>query len=329
MRCAGFNTGSDFHLLDHIAPLAHLMNMPLFIEEEKNFTLSSHYYPMVETIFSPDIEKNLKFFATHFDALFECKYWKSSLKKIFQDFYQKEMLLVYCSHGQSDKGFGLPLLEPYSTQDRVLIYGDLFSNMLLSLNIPHNPIFTGNYRLSFYHQHKSFFDALTEKEIFSKLPNQNKTVLYAPTWNDADGATSFFKQAPALFSSFPSNWNLIVKVHPLLEQRDPTQYYRIAALLENKPNQLLVSEFPLIYPLLSKIDAYLGDYSSVGYDFLFFEKPMFFLLSENLPVGRLHSCGTILNSPEDLLPELQKNPDFRETQRNLYEYTFYSRLNFV
>ena len=40
MRCAAFNTGSDFHLLDHIAPLAAIMEMPLITVEEQNYELA-------------------------------------------------------------------------------------------------------------------------------------------------------------------------------------------------------------------------------------------------------------------------------------------------
>ena len=70
MRCAALNTGPDFHLLDHIAPLACLLQMPLYIEEEKNFTLTSQYYPMVETHFLPEIDHHLSFFAANYDTLF-------------------------------------------------------------------------------------------------------------------------------------------------------------------------------------------------------------------------------------------------------------------
>jgi CDP-glycerol glycerophosphotransferase (TagB/SpsB family) len=322
MRLAALNTGPDFHLLDHIAPLACLLQMPLYIEEEKNFTLSSQYYPMVETHFLPEIDHHLPFFAENYDTLFECKYWAPHLKRLFLDLYKKEMRLIFCSHGQSDKGYATPLLLPYSTQEYALVYGDLLKNMLSEMKVSTQLIYTGNYRLLFYQMNRPFYDHLVEKEGFSRFPLNQKTVLYAPTWNDADGSTSFFKNADSLCSSFPDDWNLIVKVHPLLELRDPAQYYRIAALVEAKPNRLLLSEFPLIYPLLARADIYLGDYSSVGYDFLFFQRPMFFLLNPHLPKGKLHACGTVLKRPEDLMSEIEINRDFSTEQKNLYNHSF-------
>lgn len=299
MRCAALNTGPDFHLLDHIAPLSHLIQMPLFLTDEKNYELTLRYYPKIEAHYMPDLEHNLAQFAERFDVLFECKYWAPYLKRLFRDLYRKNMVLVFCPHGQSDKGYSTPLLAPYAEQDIVLRYGELMKEMLSDLNVKSNSVRIGNYRLHFYLQNKMFFDAIAEKEIFSQLSPQKKTLLYAPTWRDADQATSFFRWAPSLLSELPDDWNLILKIHPLLEQRDPANYYKIAALAD-RSNTLLVSEFPLVYPLLARSDAYLGDYSSVGYDFLTFRRPMFFFLNPSLPRGKLHSCGIILDSPKNL-----------------------------
>lgn len=322
MRCAALNTGPDFHLLDHIAPLCAQMEIPLFIEEEKNFSLAKTYYPMVETHYIPDIEYRLGEIASSFEVLFECKYWDPQLKKIFAELYQKNILLLFCAHGQSDKGYSAPVLRHYALQDGALVYGALLQDMLRELKIRSNFVQTGNVRLFFYKKHKQFYDAIVQREVFSRLNAQNKTVLYAPTWKDSDEATTFFQSIPNLLSSLPDSWNLIVKVHPLLEQRNPEQYYRVEALLEGRPNVLLLAEFPLIYPLLSLVDVYLGDYSSVGYDFLAFQRPMFFLLHPHLPRGRLHMCGVVLERPEDLFREIEKNQGFQEAQKSLYAYAF-------
>ena len=322
MRCAAFNTGPDFHQLDHIAPLANAMKMPLILTEEKNFELAQRYYPITETEYFPDLEHRLSDLADRFEALFECKYWQPHLKSLFRDLFRKEMQLVFCPHGQSDKGYSAPLLAPYSTQDLVLLYGDLLKEMLGELGVAANFALTGNYRLSFYLENKSFYDSIAEKEVFSHLPKENKTLLYAPTWRDADEATSFFQWAPLLFEEIPSHWNLLLKLHPLLEQRDPARFYRIAALADRRSNIVLVSEFPPVYPLLARADAYLGDYSSVGYDFLYFQRPMFFLLHPSLPLGKLHSCGTVLDSPKTLFSKIEQNESLAIEQKCLYLHAF-------
>ncbi len=320
MRPAAFNTGSDFHLLDHIAPLAHLLKCPLFVTEEINFNLAKRFYPQVEIIFMPDLEFKLGQIADQFDILFECKYWKPYLKSLFQDLFRKQMRLIFCPHGQSDKGFQFPLLAPYSSQDGVLIYGKLMLEMLKNLNIPlADHAIVGNYRLNFYQKHQSFYDNLIS------FDPRKKTVLYAPTWNDADGSSSFFEYGKRVIEELPSDWNLIIKLHPLLEQRDPARFYQTLPS-KLKENVFVLHEFPPVYPILAKADIYLGDASSVGYDFLFFNRPLFFFPT-TCP-GRLFSCGTVLDTKQNLYLQMDRAIDKTKEQRELYEHAFSSQPSY-
>lgn len=321
MRCAAFNTGSDFHLLDHIAPLAALMPMPLITTEDLNYELARRYYPQVEVRQMPDLEFQLSSLAEQFDALFECKYWAPHLQALFKNLHKKEMRLVFCPHGQSDKGFRAPLLAPYAAQDIVLVYGGLLIQMLKDLgvwpSISHSAV-TGNYRLQFYEKHRAFYDGLVEEEI--PLDKTKRTLLYAPTWRDADQSTSFFEQGAKVIDQLPSDWNLILKLHPLLEQRDPAYFYSIAALAEKKTNAFLVHEFPPVYPLLAQADLYLGDASSVGYDFLFFQRPLYFFPPEH--PGKLHSCGRLIDPDKNLYAQFDLSNPFQEKQKSLYNSAF-------
>ena len=301
MRCAAFNTGTDFHLLDHIAPLAEQMGMPLITTEERNDALARRYYPQIEVRNMPDLESELSAIAEEFDALFECKYWAPHLKLLFRQLYNKEMRLVFCPHGQSDKGYKAALLDPYAFQDAVLLYGDLLIEMLKDLNIwtsLSNYAVVGNYRLRFYQKYRSFYDSLVVREV--PLDKKKRTLLYAPTWRDADGATSFFQYGKEVISQLPFDWNLIVKIHPLLEQRDPAYFYAIAAQMDKKPSAILIHEFPPVYPLLSLSDIYLGDASSVGYDFLYFQRPLYFFQGEQ--TGKIHSCGRRIDPARNIFP---------------------------
>jgi len=322
MRCAAFNTGASY-LLDHIAPLAEWMQMPLITTEERNAALAERYYPQVEVRLMPDLEFRLCEIAEQFDVLFECKHWAPHLKWLFRQLYHKEMGLVLCPHGQSDKGFRSPLLAPYAFHDAVLFYGELMIQMLKDLKIwPSiaNYAIVGNYRFQCYQKHQMFYDAVAEQEIFSKLAKKNRTLLYAPTWRDGDTGTSFFEYGAEIISQLPSDWNLIVKLHPLLEECDPALFYSVVALADAKPNALLIQEFPPVYPILAKVDAYLGDFSSVGYDFLLFQRPMFFLPTQT--PGRLHSCGTILEPTSPLYSQLEAPNLHAEVQKTLYEFAF-------
>lgn len=326
IRAAAVSSGNDFHLLDHIAPLADLLKIPLITSEEKNFNLALHYYPHVSVEYEPNLEFQIASLALRFDALFECKYWLPQLKFLFEKVHKKDMRLIFCPHGQSDKGFGKPLLAPYGTQDAVLLYGDLLIEMLKELKVwpsISNYAMLGNYRRAHYLRYQAFYDELTEKEIFSQLPKQ-RTLLYAPTWQDADSSTSFFYGLPKLFSNLPTDWNLIVKVHPRLEEKDPARFYSLLQLAEKHKNALIVSEFPPIYPLLAKADAFLGDFSSVGYDFLTFIRPMFFFPHPSLTPSRLHSCGLILPHDSAIFPFIEQNMNgiFAEKQKELSQLAF-------
>lgn len=323
MRCAAFNTGTEFHLLDHIAPLAEVLSMPLITTEETNYQLARRYYPNVETRLMPDLEFQLGQIAEEFDALFECKYWGAYLKPLFQQLYKKEMRLVFCPHGQSDKGYLYPGLAQYALQDIVLLYGPLLIEMLQELEVwPQISRYAmvGNYRRLYYQNHRAFYDGLAEEEVFSRLPKNRRTLLYAPTWKDADQATSFFSHGARVIQELPSDWNLIVKLHPLLEQRDPGQFYALSALLDKKSNAVLAHEFPPVYPLLSRADVYLGDFSSVGYDFLSFGRPLYFFPTGN--PRRLHACGQMLDLSKNLYGQMEAAEPLAPERQALYRHAF-------
>ncbi len=329
MKGCAFIFDGNFHLLDHIAPLASLLNIPLIANDEDTAELAKTYYPEVETRLWPDIEFRLKELADEFDVLFNCQYWEPSFKECFRTLFHKEMHLVFCPHGQSDKGYQSPLLEYYKFQDTVLLYGNLLQEMLVELNIwdslkAHARV--GNYRLLYHQTHQARNNEWAKKVIFSKLNASNQTLLYAPTWNDADGATSFFRETERLLRELPSHWNLIIKLHPLLQQRDPALFYRLGALEDQRPNFTVVHQFPLIYPILEKIDAYLGDYSSIGYDVLAFRTPMFFWKTDSLPAARLHNCGQILIPSENTFHQIEQGMKNRHrylpVQTELYNHAF-------
>ncbi|MDE3055192.1 MAG: CDP-glycerol glycerophosphotransferase family protein [Verrucomicrobiota bacterium] len=318
--CVDYN---EPHLLDHIAPLASLLNIPLLLADEEMFTLSSLHYPHTQRELIENPSPTL--LAKRFNALVACKFWPPHLKKMFNHLCNKEMRLIFCPHGQSDKGFQEPLLAPYALQDIVLLYGQRQIAMLQELQLwdqIQKWARIGNYRLLYYQKYKNYCDQLAEQQIFSHLSPNLPTLLYAPTWKDADAATSFFHLGPLLAAAKPSDWNLVVKPHPLLEIRDPAAYYIAVHALEKKPNVLLLSNFPSIYPLLNRCDAYLGDYSSVGYDFLFFERPMFFFSSPHFPQGALHSCGSSIDARTLSLCFSQNNQEYARRQKGLYLEAF-------
>lgn len=320
MRWSALHLGAE-HLLDHIAPLCDHLNMPLYAED---LTLIKKYYPQIQTIEIDHLEKSWGMLAQKTDVLFRCGYWPKHLKKMMLDLFQKDMYFVFCPHGQSDKGLHSSLLEPYAEQELVILYGPLMQEMLDARGIGSKikSVTIGNYRLSFSQRHQRFYNQLVQKEIFSHLKNQ-PTILYAPTWQDIEDSSSFFHFGRRLIEQAPFHWNVIVKPHPLIEDRHPVHYHSILSAAQKKTNVLILERFPPIYPLLQRIDVYLGDGSSVGYDFLFFERPMFFLPSKY--PGRLTECGMMLDLDDPyafIESHLQENSRFQAKQRALASYAY-------
>lgn len=321
MKRAAIHLNTSDHLLDHIAPLCSQLKMPLFIAQEPS--IARHYYPQIEIHHAPDFEREWPEFVQKYDTIFQCGYWSFAFKQMIRDLYQKDVHLVFCPHGQSDK---TAHLGPYQEQEIILLYGPLMKDMLTELGLypPHQQkIIIGNYRLAFYLSHKNFYDDLAEREIFSKFKKKQRTVLYAPTWQDAENSSSFFSLTRRLVESASDHWNWIIKPHPLLEDRHPGSYYRMLKIIQNRPNICLLEHFPPIYPLLNRTDIYVGDASSIGYDFLYFERPMFF--AKTTKISRLMQCGEMLDpdspmqSIEELLPGMGR---LIPKQRALYRYAF-------
>jgi teichoic acid glycerol-phosphate primase len=329
-KIAAVNTGMDSRLLDHLAPLCSLLDCPLFLTEEKNQQLTQKFYPNVSSFLIPTEEFSLFTLAEKYRYLIQSTFWDQSLIHLIKSAYP-DVRFGYCPHGNSDKGHQKPMLEPLLWQDFAFFYGEHMVDRLKKQNLfkgapPH--IFTGNYRLAYYQKNKAFYDEIVNQELH-KLDLRKKTILYAPTWKDDELSTSFFAVCKKLVQEAPSEINLIIKVHPLLEEMNPAEYYRALPELSVKNNILLLEDFPPIFPLLSKVDIFLGDLSSIGYDFTYFQRPMFFFnpfqkISSDHPSLYLHQCGTVIPDNEDIFDFIEKNSLLvkKEKQKEIWEYAF-------
>jgi CDP-glycerol glycerophosphotransferase (TagB/SpsB family) len=248
--------------------------------------------------------------------------------------YHKTLRNVHCPHGFSDKGF---YLQKCAMEDITLLYGQ---NMIDQLK--HHQVFqslnqyviTGNYRYTFFKKNKEFYDKIITEEVLNRFDKKRPLILYAPTWLDLEESTTFFDAYESILGQLPDDYNMIVKLHPRLELDDTVQYYQIIGKYEKKKNVLFLKDFPLVYPLLAHTDIYLGDMSSVGYDFLPFNKPMFFLNKQKRDPQTdrglyLFRCGIEI-APEDFsslysIIEKSRETDqqrFAKVRQEVYEYTF-------
>lgn len=324
MRIAAISTGPATHL-DHLGVLSSLLNVPLIITDSSHETILNAFYPKCSYALIEDL--SLKHLADHYDMLLGCgKFWALELQSSLELFYGKKMRFVFCPHGNSDKGSAQ---KNHVAQDISLVYGDHMIDLLNATGAATHikkTIRTGNYRHFFYLENKAFYDELAFKHVFSNFDPHLKTILYAPTWQDEDRGSSFFTSLDAVISKLAFKYNTIIKLHPLLSEHEPAKTHYLISKYDDQKNVLFLLDFPAIYPLLNKIDIYLGDYSSIGYDFLIFNKPMYFILPQG-GAGPLSSCGVVINDVENCLYEIESslmhNQDsLYESRRALYDYAF-------
>lgn len=320
MRILGLNPEGYSYHTEHLAPLLVLLEAPLVTANEEAASLARHYYPHLQVelkewdFFTPET------IGKEADLILTSEQWPKG--QFYQTFssYNPQLRHLHCPHGYSDKIFWL---REVAFEDASLIYGPHMLKMLEKegvLSELKNYIVTGNLRLQYYKKHQLFFDALYTKEIASQLPPAEKTLLYAPTWHDQEEASSFFHGLEPLIKALPKNWNLIVKLHPNLEREHPGEVYAAEERYKNEPRLLFLPDYPLVYPLLAHVDAYIGDASSVGYDFLAFDRPLLFLdtVGRSLP---LHAAGRTWTPGEDLKKALEQET-FSSKRKALYNDVF-------
>ncbi len=339
---AALNPMGYSHFTDHLAAIAVVMGVPLVFTDVDHYEQSLRQYPELIVQLHDWAEFTPSFIVENYDVLFISEMWnRDQLRAKFHSYeaqFGKTLRVVHCPHGFSDKGFWF---EHCLEQDVTLVYGQ---NMLdlLSARRPdaalERYVLTGNLRYQYYLKHQAHFDKVVATEVFSRFGRQQPTIIYAPTWRDNEDSTSFFKAAEPLLSELPNDFNLLVKLHPNLEHDHDhmVDVYETISKYELKPNIVFLSEFPLIYPLLAACDIYIGDRSAVGYDFLAFNRPMFFLNEsgrhEKKDRELLYSCGQVLDPGEysrfyKVLEEvLPKDKElFSKVREETYQYTFADR----
>ncbi len=340
----GLNPQSQIHYTDHLAVICIIMNIPLLFIDDLDFALGKKYYPGLQTLQKDYAEFNPEFLISNFDVLFMSDLWdRHTFHERFaplEEVYNKSLRQVHVPHGYSDKSF---YLKKCAQEDITLIYGQNMLEMLKEEGVfedLHRYVITGNYRYTFFQQHRAFYDKIMREEVLNRFDKQRPTILYAPTWMDLEESTSFFEAYAYLLDHLPSDYNMIVKLHPRLELDDTATYYHIIGKYENKTNVIFLKDFPLVYPLLAHASLYIGDMSSVGYDFLPFNKPMFFLNKQKRDTKHdrglfLFRCGIDIlpNKYSQIYPIIEKSllndHLFSEIRKEVYDYTFGPEKSFA
>jgi CDP-glycerol glycerophosphotransferase (TagB/SpsB family) len=282
--------------IDHLVPLCQLLQFPILVTEPWIQELIELYYPPMEIILADSDDYCLDAYLEGYNFFVYVDFFrKTGAAFEFGDYitHQKARSL-FSFHGNSDKNWDIFWIERLLDEDLLLLYGPQQARWLEKKEVRKSHLLAGNYRLEFYRQHEAFFDA--------RLPfeKRRKILLYAPTWSSPQRKSelsfyysSFFEKHCSLFRAPPSEIQLIVKLHPhqLRLMRN-----EIEALQKSYPHIYFLDDFPLIYPLLKEVDFYLGDYSSIGYDFLAFDRPLFFFELER--PSPLAQAGRVIKEEE-------------------------------
>lgn len=337
------NPHVQIYYLDHLAVVCYIMGIPLILVDDQEYEFAKKYYPGVDvrqisySEFTPD------YLAANFDVFFMSDLWSRNYfhekYATVENKYGKRLRHVHCPHGFSDKGF---YLYKCAYEDILLAYGqnmlDLLKYFGVLEKLPYYVI-TGNYRYTYFKQNREFYDRIVQEEVLSRFDSPKPIILYAPTWQDSDQSTAFFDACSILLDKLPSEYNMIVKLHPNLERDNTVEYYKILGKYEGKKNIQFLKDFPIVYPLLAYTDIYIGDMSSVGYDFLTFDKPMFFLNKKRADIQKdrtfLFLCGV------EVLPEHYSEiysmiaanfptdkERFSKIRSDVYHYTFGTERRF-
>ena len=311
-KCAGFLYGLDLHHLDHLAPFCSLLSIPLICTHETPFSMAKKFYPNLAVELHPETDVIVE----KYDVLFTCLP-KELIDPVFffdEHKLRKKLLSIWLPHGNSDKDN----LEALAKEKIVLAYGPQMVEMLTKKNVLSRLfqyILLGNFRAHFFEQHRAFYNSLLNKRIsFSK----GTTLLYAPTWNHSNVE----KDLPLLLKTLPPTYNLFVKLHPNTLTKSFHLPLRIQ--YEDKENIRFVDDIPTIYPLLNKTDILITDTSSIAYDFLFFDRPIFFFTSERTPI---HRTGYI-SKAITLFEDLEREDIFDDARRSLYHYAFSETVHY-
>jgi CDP-glycerol glycerophosphotransferase (TagB/SpsB family) len=280
-----------------------------------------------------------EYLVLRYDIVFYCMP-RAIFDEVFffaQKMIQKRIHAIWCPHGNSDKGAGIFYLEALQKEEAALLYGKQMIDSFKRKGVYDQllgKVITGNFRHQFFLENLEFYNQAVAKEITAKLPKASKTLLYAPTWQDYEKSTSFFDAIKPLIETLPADHNLIIKLHPNLILQEEFKVEEILGRYEDRLNVLFLTDFPPIYALLSVVDIYIGDMSSLGYDFLLFDKPMFFLNQNARDVENdlgtyLFRCGVTI-APEDYPQIHQVIADyfqyelrnFSEIRKDVYHYAF-------
>jgi hypothetical protein len=222
------------HYLDHLGVLCIELGLTLLVTEETTYQASKQFYPQLDCKLIDLHALSLDYLADNFDVIFESGHrWALELLPLFELMFQKKMRIVYCPHGNSDKGYSQQPLP----KDISLVYGSHMMDLLKktrSLDKLNGAVLSGNYRYQYYLKNREFYDELLKNELGDRLDPSKKTIFYAPTWPDGENSSSFLTCANRVLEEVGQFYNIIVRWHPFIDDLHPVETHQIRGKYEDK-----------------------------------------------------------------------------------------------
>jgi hypothetical protein len=292
------------HQVEHLAPWCEALGFPMLLPEQPDLASAARVYPgvAVERLAGwtmPQTIGQLRAAVRKRGArvvLYSDLFGRNALRALFGG-RRDAPRVAYVPHGFSEKR--QDWARGTAFQDIAVLYGQHAFDQLVALGVApylHHFLVSGNLRRAYHARHAAWFGSLLEPLGLAGA-RPGRTLLYAPTWQDAIGSSSFFRAFAGFVGALPADWRLIVKLHPHLERY--AQALDELAVLTRGRDVHLVRASPLTYPFLELADAYVGDMSSLAYDYLAYGRPMFFTNGKageasDAAGSRLFACGTVI-----------------------------------
>ncbi len=328
----GFYIDTSIHQIGYITGLLRYLNGKLYTDCYSTYTIIKEDFPDINVSYFELLEDIIKDMKNKIKAL------------ILQDFHYKKfselrkysIKFVQIFHGTSDKS--------YNTNKEILKYDlvCLSGKKMLEdferkgLNKNKNCIITGNPKTD-----PIFNNEYNRNQEITKLglDPAKKNVLYAPTWLDGMGNSSFKRFGLKIHEYFPSEYQLTIKLHPNIYFYKPRLVELLKEKIKDKKNIVLLENKKRIYdivPILAASDLLITDVSGVSHEYIAFLRPMIFLNNRNIirffygkKRTRIWQAGDVISDLKDLPGAIRKNISnpyrYRDIQlkmlKEIYPYT--------
>jgi len=317
----------DFSIqeIPSIAPIASETGGIIFTNSDLTYNCFKQFYPELEVLYYPRIDEiRAQMVETGIEVILYPDYHI----RYFRDIPGIRHVQVF--HGTSDKSYDFQ--KPVLDYDLFFIPGSEAYKRYTKKGL----LKKGTGRLIGYPKLDRVFRGELKQDAELEelgLEIKNKTVLYAPTWVDRAGNSSWKKFRKTFFADrIPENLNIIIKLHPNLKRYRENEVEELKAALKNRKNTVIFDALPDIVPLMAASDLLAGDVSAVTREFLAFKRPFVFLSNKppwlwNKNKKKLWKCGGVVTNPENLWQTvfdiLQAPERYKTAIEKHLEKTFY------